>query len=87
MQTGTADLIIRARAGDHDAFRDLVQGHSPELPVHCHRILGSLSDAEDALPAARGHPARTRRRRRRPAAAGTLPRRPARPPRRPAPRT
>ena len=37
------------RAGDHDAFGDLVQGHSHELQVHCYRILGSLQDAEDAL--------------------------------------
>jgi RNA polymerase sigma-70 factor (TIGR02960 family) len=49
METGTTDLIARARAGDHDAFRDLVQGHSRELQVHCYRILGSLQDAEDAL--------------------------------------
>ncbi len=49
METDTTDLIDRARAGDHDAFRDLVQGHSRELQVHCYRILGSLQDAEDAL--------------------------------------
>jgi RNA polymerase sigma-70 factor (ECF subfamily) len=49
METDTTDLITRARAGDHDAFRDLVQGHSRELQVHCYRILGSLQDAEDAL--------------------------------------
>ncbi len=49
MEMDTADLIARARAGDHNAFRDLVQGHSRELQVHCYRILGSLQDAEDAL--------------------------------------
>jgi RNA polymerase sigma-70 factor (TIGR02960 family) len=49
MQMDTTELIARARAGDHDAFRDLVQGHSHELQVHCYRILGSLQDAEDAL--------------------------------------
>jgi RNA polymerase sigma-70 factor (TIGR02960 family) len=49
MEMDTTDLIARARAGDHDAFRDLVQGHSHELQVHCYRILGSLHDAEDAL--------------------------------------
>ncbi|HEY4460964.1 MAG TPA: sigma-70 family RNA polymerase sigma factor [Pseudonocardiaceae bacterium] len=45
----TSDLLDRARAGDHYAFRDLVQDHSRELQVHCYRILGSLQDAEDAL--------------------------------------
>src|SRR5438067_12595393 len=45
----TSDLIARASAGDHHAFRDLVEVHSRELQVHCYRILGSLQDAEDAL--------------------------------------
>jgi RNA polymerase sigma-70 factor (TIGR02960 family) len=49
MEMDTTDLIDRARAGDENAFRDLVQGHSHELQVHCYRILGSLQDAEDAL--------------------------------------
>jgi hypothetical protein len=39
MEMDTTDLIARARAGDHNAFGDLVQGHSHELQVHCYRIL------------------------------------------------
>src|SRR2546429_3880940 len=49
MEMDTTDLIARARVGDHNAFRDLVEVHSHELQVHCYRILGSLQDAEDAL--------------------------------------
>ena len=49
METDTTDLITRARDGDDNAFRDLVEGHSHELQVHCYRILGSLQDSEDAL--------------------------------------
>src|SRR5580658_8166720 len=45
----TSNLIARASAGDHNAFRELVEVHSRELQVHCYRILGSLQDAEDAL--------------------------------------
>ncbi|MEV6008186.1 RNA polymerase subunit sigma-70 [Streptomyces sp. NPDC051976] len=44
-----SDLIARAGAGDHEAFRALVEVHTHELQVHCYRILGSLQDAEDAL--------------------------------------
>ncbi len=46
METDTTDLIARARAGAHNAFRDLVQGHSHELQVHCYRILGSVERAD-----------------------------------------
>jgi RNA polymerase sigma-70 factor (ECF subfamily) len=49
MELDTTELLARARVGDHDAFRDLVQGHSRELQAHCYRILGSVQDAEDAL--------------------------------------
>lgn len=42
MEMDTADLITRARHGDPFAFHDLVQDHSPELQVHCYRILGSM---------------------------------------------
>jgi RNA polymerase sigma-70 factor (ECF subfamily) len=45
----TTELIVRAQAGDEDAFRQLTDPHRHELQVHCYRILGSAQDAEDAL--------------------------------------
>lgn len=41
--------FARARAGDQDAFRELVDPYARELGLHCYRILGSLEDAEDVL--------------------------------------
>jgi RNA polymerase sigma-70 factor (TIGR02960 family) len=45
----TPDLTALSRAGDGDAFRQLVRPYQHELQVHCYRILGSAQDAEDAV--------------------------------------
>jgi RNA polymerase sigma-70 factor (ECF subfamily) len=45
----SADLVDRARAGDGQAFGELVGPYRRELQVHCYRILGSAQDAEDVL--------------------------------------
>jgi RNA polymerase sigma-70 factor (TIGR02960 family) len=43
------DLIERVKAGDEDAFRQLIGPYQSEMRLHCYRILGSAQDAEDAL--------------------------------------
>ena len=47
----STELVARAKAGDQDAFRELVGPYRAELHMHCYRILGSLQDAEDQLQA------------------------------------
>jgi RNA polymerase sigma-70 factor (ECF subfamily) len=42
-------LLDRARQGDEDAFRRLIEPSRAAIHAHCYRMLGSLFDADDAL--------------------------------------
>ena len=42
-------LVARARAGDEDAFRELVEGHSRDLFRLAYRMTGSRESAEDVV--------------------------------------
>jgi RNA polymerase sigma-70 factor (TIGR02960 family) len=45
----TEQTLARARAGDADAFRELIDPYRRELQLHVYRIVGSTQDAEDLI--------------------------------------
>ena len=42
-------LLAAARVGDPQAFDALVEPHRREIHLHCYRMTGSLTDADDLV--------------------------------------